>query len=219
MFLTNTHTAALLKKSLKDMSYVSVFINAIVVALMAIYVYQNERRMGEHATDQELSSLEKEFNVLKLERKKIEIRKAIQEETDYINKLQFSEQSAGNTPLKGLNYNYFDEMAQTYCSSRLPDPAFVFAIRRNCHGIAPTCNDICRDANDDMLNAINHGRKNVACFDAIKIRKDHTKLQINPNNVQPDAGKISTVTYGYGMGGCTWTPNHCGPNYCCCKAF
>ncbi|CAC5416555.1 unnamed protein product [Mytilus coruscus] len=31
------------------MNYISVFINAIVVALMAIYVYQNERRMEEIA--------------------------------------------------------------------------------------------------------------------------------------------------------------------------
>ncbi|XP_052066663.1 uncharacterized protein LOC127706222 [Mytilus californianus] len=34
---------------LKDMNYISVFINAIVVALMAMYVYQNERRMEEMA--------------------------------------------------------------------------------------------------------------------------------------------------------------------------
>ncbi|XP_052066544.1 uncharacterized protein LOC127706135 isoform X2 [Mytilus californianus] len=33
----------------KDMNYISVFINAIVVALMAIYVYQNEKRMEEIA--------------------------------------------------------------------------------------------------------------------------------------------------------------------------
>lgn len=51
--------------------------------------------------DQELSTLEKEVNVLKLEKKKIEIRKAIQEEKDYISKLQVSEQTADKTPLKG----------------------------------------------------------------------------------------------------------------------
>ncbi|CAC5416566.1 unnamed protein product [Mytilus coruscus] len=33
----------------KDMNYISVVINAIVVALMAIYVYQNEKRMEEIA--------------------------------------------------------------------------------------------------------------------------------------------------------------------------
>ncbi|CAC5416551.1 unnamed protein product [Mytilus coruscus] len=33
----------------KDMNYISVFINAIVVALMAIYVYQNEKRIEEKA--------------------------------------------------------------------------------------------------------------------------------------------------------------------------
>ncbi|CAC5374580.1 unnamed protein product [Mytilus coruscus] len=35
----------------KDMNYISVFINAIVVALMAIYVYQNEKRMEEIAAN------------------------------------------------------------------------------------------------------------------------------------------------------------------------
>lgn len=30
---------------MKDMSYVFFFINAIVVALMAIYVYENERKI------------------------------------------------------------------------------------------------------------------------------------------------------------------------------
>ncbi|XP_063419329.1 uncharacterized protein LOC134702192 [Mytilus trossulus] len=206
---------------MKDMSYILLFINAIVVALMAMYVFENERRMRELSTDQELSTLEKELNVLKLERKKLEIRKAIQEEKEYTSKLQVSKQAADKTPLEGygMSYRYFDEMAQTYCLSQIQASAFVFAIRRDCPGIAPTCNDICKDAKDDMLNAINQQRKDVACFNAINIRKDHAKLQLNPNHNQPDAGKISMITYGYGIGGCTWTPNHCGPNYCCCKAF
>ena len=59
----------------------------------------------------------------------------------------------------------------------------------------------------------------VACYDAFNIRKDHPMLAINPSGAQPDAGKLNMVTYGYGSGGCTWKPNHCGPNYCCCKAF
>ncbi|VDI30859.1 Hypothetical predicted protein [Mytilus galloprovincialis] len=156
---------------MKDMSYILLCINAILVALMAMYVYENERRMRELSTGY------------------------------------------------GMSYRYFDEMAQTYCSSQLQASAFVFAIRRDCGGIAPTCNDICKDAKDDMLNAIGQQRKDVACFNAINIRKDHAKLQLNPNHSQPDAGKISMITYGYGVGGCTWQPNHCGPNYCCCKAF
>lgn len=59
----------------------------------------------------------------------------------------------------GMSYRYFDEMAQTYCSSQLQASAFVFAIRRDCGGIAPPCNDICKDAKDDMLNAIGQQRK------------------------------------------------------------
>lgn len=36
--------------NLKDMNFISVFNNAIVVELMAIYVYQNEIRMEEIAS-------------------------------------------------------------------------------------------------------------------------------------------------------------------------
>ncbi|VDI30862.1 Hypothetical predicted protein [Mytilus galloprovincialis] len=204
---------------MKDMSYILLCINAILVALMAMYVYENERRMRELSTG--TVNFRKRTQCVKIRKEEIEIRKAIQEEKDYISKLQVSKQAADKTPVEGygMSYRYFDEMAQTYCSSQLQASAFVFAIRRDCGGIAPTCNDICKDAKDDMLNAIGQQRKDVACFNAINIRKDHAKLQLNPNHSQPDAGKISMITYGYGVGGCTWQPNHCGPNYCCCKAF
>ena len=59
----------------------------------------------------------------------------------------------------------------------------------------------------------------VGCFDALSVQKNHVKLSIDTTFRQPDAGKVSMVTYGYGDDGCTWKPNHCGPNYCCCKAI
>ena len=59
----------------------------------------------------------------------------------------------------------------------------------------------------------------VGCFDAISIKKNHVQLGIDTTNYrQTDAGKVSMVTYAYGTGGCTWKENHCGPNYCCCRA-
>ena len=117
----------------------------------------------------------------------------------------------------GLSYNYFDEMAQSYCASN--SHGFTFALRRDCGGRAPTCQNICKNAASSLLASIGNQRRNVACYDAFNIRKNHPLLAINPSHAQPDAGKLNMVTYGYGSGGCTWTPNHCGPNYCCCKAF
>ncbi|CAG2201618.1 unnamed protein product [Mytilus edulis] len=202
---------------MKDMSYVLLFINAIVVVLMAMYVYQNERRMRELSTDQELSTLEKEVNVLKLEKKKIEIRKAIQEEKDYISKLQVSEQAADKTPLKvllpkrydgTLTYNY-DEMAQSYCASL--SSGWVFALRRDCARGADTCNNICASAKNLILASVSNQRTRVSCFDAYRVD--------NPSTAQPDSNTVFLRTHGYGSGGCTWEANHCGPNYCCCKAF
>ncbi|VDI84115.1 Hypothetical predicted protein [Mytilus galloprovincialis] len=52
------------------MSYLLVFINAIVVALMAMYVYENERKMEKMSTRHDLT--EKEIDVLKIEAKRKE---------------------------------------------------------------------------------------------------------------------------------------------------
>ncbi|KAH3892041.1 uncharacterized protein LOC127856847 [Dreissena polymorpha] len=125
--------------------------------------------------------------------------------------------SACAIDIYGLSYNYFDEMAQTYCASK--SDGWVFSLRRDCAGVAPTCNDICASASGEILRTISNQRNKVACFDAFNINKGHNQLRANPANSQPDAGKVSFATYGYGSGGCTWTPNHCGPNYCCCHAF
>ncbi|XP_063416843.1 uncharacterized protein LOC134699088 [Mytilus trossulus] len=58
------------QKHLKDMSYLLIFINAIVVALMAMYVYENERKMEKMSTKQDLT--EKEIGELKTEAKRKE---------------------------------------------------------------------------------------------------------------------------------------------------
>ncbi|XP_063415621.1 uncharacterized protein LOC134697340 [Mytilus trossulus] len=116
-----------------------------------------------------------------------------------------------------LTYNYFDEMAQSYCASR--SLGYVFSLRRNCAGRANTCEEICAGAKTELLASINYQRKRVKCFDAYHISKYHSKLRDNPSSWQPDAEKVNLKTYGYGNGGCTWKANHCGPNYCCCKAY
>lgn len=43
--------------------------------------------------------------------------------------------------MNGLSYNYFDEMAQNYCAAKTD--GWVFSIRRDCFGVAPTCNEMC----------------------------------------------------------------------------
>ena len=119
--------------------------------------------------------------------------------------------------VEGLSYNYFDEMAQSYCAAS--HKFFTFTIRRDCAGVAPTCQDICENAKKEILARTGNSRKHVACYDALFIRKGHPKLRLNPTPTQPDSGLVSMETYGYGSQGCSWEPNHCGPNYCCCKAY
>ena len=116
-----------------------------------------------------------------------------------------------------LSYNYFDEIAQSYCTAA--NKFWVFAVRRDCNGVAPTCNDICNTATKDILTRIGHQNTRVACYDAFHIQQSHPVLRANPGPSQPDAGVVNIGSYGYGAGGCTWKPNHCGPNYCCCKAY
>ncbi|KAH3879919.1 uncharacterized protein LOC127880728 [Dreissena polymorpha] len=116
-----------------------------------------------------------------------------------------------------LSYNYFDEMAQNYCAAK--GTGWTFSLRRDCGGVGPTCNDICTSATTEILTTTRNQQTKVACFDALYINKHHNKLVDNPTLSQPDAGKVSFATYGYGGSGCSWRPNHCGPNYCCCRAF
>ncbi|XP_019644716.1 PREDICTED: uncharacterized protein LOC109485486 [Branchiostoma belcheri] len=113
-------------------------------------------------------------------------------------------------------YNYYDELAQSICTAASGRPAFVFALRRDCSGIAPTCHNICLSARADMRAVVSSG-STAECFDAVNIAKNRPSLLPNPTSHQPDAGRVGLVTYRYHQGGCTWTPNHCGPNYCCCR--
>ncbi|XP_060557428.1 uncharacterized protein LOC132717867 [Ruditapes philippinarum] len=129
--------------------------------------------------------------------------------------LQLSIEYARSVENDSLNYNYFDEMAQTYCASK--SPGWVFAIRRNCDN-APTCHDICASATSSILGSIDR-IDSVSCCDAVQIKKNHPVPKANSEEDQPDSGKVNLFSYGYGPRGCTWRPNDCGPNYCCCKAF
>ena len=126
----------------------------------------------------------------------------------------------GSAPYYALNY--FDEMAQSMCTSVTDRPSFVFAVRRNCAGgtgAAPTCDDICRTAKPAMSERINHQRTKFDCFDAYRVGKTPTILTPNPTRLQPDAGKPFMTAYRYFKGGCTWKADHCGPNYCCCRMY
>ncbi|XP_045183519.2 uncharacterized protein LOC123541956 [Mercenaria mercenaria] len=122
-----------------------------------------------------------------------------------------------------LSYNYNDEVAQSYCASK--GTGWVFAIRRDCEK-APRCKEMCNNVKKEILESIGNARNrqngcvtSVSCFDAFQIKKSHPVLKVNPSHQQPDSGKLNLGTYGYGSDGCTWGPNHCGPNYCCCKAY
>jgi len=57
----------------------------------------------------------------------------------------------------GLSYNYFDEMAQSYCASN--SHGFTFALRRDCNGIAPTCQNICKKAANRLLASIGYQKR------------------------------------------------------------
>ncbi|VDI53377.1 Hypothetical predicted protein [Mytilus galloprovincialis] len=116
-----------------------------------------------------------------------------------------------------LTYNYFDEMAQSYCASQ--SSGWVFALRRDCARGADTCNNICASAKNAILASISNQRTRVSCFDGYHVGKNHNRIRDNPSTAQPDSNTVIFKTYGYGSGGCTWKANHCGPNYCCCKAF
>ncbi|KAL5015481.1 hypothetical protein ScPMuIL_009751 [Solemya velum] len=134
-----------------------------------------------------------------------------------------------------IDYSLYDAIAQTFCTSASDVPAFVFAVRRNCVGVTPTCKDICAGLQSEMLSDVNNSRRRswlnlgvfnnraedslrFDCFDAIQVVKQRTRLQDNPGHNQPDERKLGLKTYRYYHGGCTWKPNHCGPNYCCCRA-
>ncbi|XP_052788240.1 uncharacterized protein LOC128223040 [Mya arenaria] len=109
-------------------------------------------------------------------------------------------------------------MAQSYCAAKVPGAEWVFALRRDCT-MAPTCNTICANAKASILSTISNQRKSVGCFDAFNVIKSHPILIPNAEFDQPDSGKVNLGSYSYGSGGCTWRANHCGPNYCCCKAY
>ncbi|VDH96404.1 Hypothetical predicted protein [Mytilus galloprovincialis] len=55
-----------------------------------------------------------------------------------------------------LTYNYFDEMAQSYCASQ--SSGWVFALRRDCARGADTCNKICASAKNAILASISNQR-------------------------------------------------------------
>ncbi|XP_053399738.1 uncharacterized protein LOC128557100 [Mercenaria mercenaria] len=115
-----------------------------------------------------------------------------------------------------LSYSYFDEIAQSYCASK--GSGWVFAIRRDCKN-APRCEEMCNNAKQEILEFISNQENSVSCFDAFHIIKGHPVLKANPSHPQPDSGKLNLGSYGYGSDGCRWKPKHCGPNYCCCKAY
>ena len=57
---------------------------------------------------------------------------------------------------QGLSYNYYDELAHSYCASRNTKPGYVFAIRRDCGGNGPSCATICQHVKSEALEVINN---------------------------------------------------------------
>ncbi|KAL5016417.1 hypothetical protein ScPMuIL_006006 [Solemya velum] len=117
-----------------------------------------------------------------------------------------------------IEFNDYDMMAQAFCTAATEQPAYVYAVRRNCAGTTPTCNEICTGLYSSIRKDIRYSRDLVECFDAVNVAKRRPTFADNPGSIQPDEKKLGPKTYRYGSGGCTWKENHCGPNYCCCRA-
>ncbi|KAL5015479.1 hypothetical protein ScPMuIL_009749 [Solemya velum] len=79
-----------------------------------------------------------------------------------------------------IDYSLYDAIAQTFCTSASNVPAFVYAVRRNCTGVTPTCKNICANLQSEMLRDVNNSRRRFDCFDAIHVAKKRTRLQDNP---------------------------------------
>ncbi|XP_071181292.1 uncharacterized protein [Mytilus edulis] len=78
------------------MSYLQVFINAIVVALMAMYVYENERKMEKMSTKHDQT--EKQLDVLKMVAKSTELKLSTKAETEKLIEIE-NQQIAGTRKL------------------------------------------------------------------------------------------------------------------------
>ncbi|XP_066286196.1 uncharacterized protein [Branchiostoma lanceolatum] len=98
-------------------------------------------------------------------------------------------------------YNYLDEIAQASCSALARTPHWVWAVPRDCHhGDGMTCDQACASAGQSLLSEVGGG--SIDCFDAFYVSRTDLGLR----------------TYHYLHGeGCSWRPDHCGPNYCCCR--
>ncbi|XP_019616052.1 PREDICTED: uncharacterized protein LOC109463632 [Branchiostoma belcheri] len=112
--------------------------------------------------------------------------------------------------------NYHDELAQSICTAITNTPSFIFAIRRDCraNGDGLTCDAMCSSRLADMRLAVYGQGSTSACIDAVHVYMNRPVLA--PDH-ETDAGKVGLATFRYFSGGCSWTANHCGPNYCCCR--
>ncbi|XP_013414985.1 uncharacterized protein LOC106176944 [Lingula anatina] len=120
------------------------------------------------------------------------------------------------------NYNYLDEMAESFCTSVAPAASMVYAVRRNCSGQTPSCDGVCRALAGTMREDVkgNMGYSGSGCYEAIHIYKQRPRFAVNHDHPQPDAMKLGLKIYRYGQrAGCGWKANHCGPNYCCCRVW
>ncbi|XP_035673275.1 uncharacterized protein LOC118413825 isoform X2 [Branchiostoma floridae] len=113
--------------------------------------------------------------------------------------------------------NYRDMLAQSICTAVTDQASDIFAIRRDCrpnYGDGLTCNDMCTSRKAAMIAAVGSRKSTTECFDAIHVYGNRPVLSSDHNT---DAGKVGPAAFRYLSGGCAFTANICGPNYCCCR--
>ncbi|XP_071141099.1 uncharacterized protein [Mytilus edulis] len=115
--------------------------------------------------------------------------------------------------VNGLDFASFDKTAHAYCASH--SNGHVFVLRRDCEKTTKDCKAMCTAAKDAIVGTIYHKKDTVACFDAYKVYTH----EYNSTDVMQTTGLVGFHTYGFGPRGCTGSPDHCGPNYCCCVAY
>ncbi|KAI8495436.1 hypothetical protein Bbelb_268910 [Branchiostoma belcheri] len=104
-------------------------------------------------------------------------------------------------PYAAASYNDLTGIAQASCSALATSPHWVWAVPRDCHhGDGMTCDQACASMEQSFLSEVGEGR--AECSDAFYVSRTALGLE----------------TYHYLRdGGCSWQPDHCGPNYCCCR--
>ena len=87
---------------------------------------------------------------------------------------------------------------------------WVYAVRRECSGGAPTCDAVCTSASLRVQDTQTAGYTTWKCIGSIHVYPDRPTTG---DGVTPKLG-LKQAYYGYNVCG-----GDCGPNYCCCVPF